>query len=343
MKSYLDVILNCFSEMDMEGLRLYLKKDYTYQEATPDVFLDKIESLFNEFKASGDTELLVYPGTCVEISCNPELIRTGYRFVGNVTGDYMSLRFITDTEDGLTVTDILDMFNCTCMRTVEPVIRRGERKDIDISDFETAGYNGPTEFAYQSELAKKGARELVAYPRKALEFSTLYPWLETYRLTAEFISKNIFKNYTRDWQKFLKIYYTVDNIFNVIDSLDFKDITTGGDLNWEENEEEAIQWVLEIEKVLMRDRSTFHKNFLSEEGEYYLDLKDRFIIYGKKVHRVGEMMVNRFLPIQSALIEKYFAFTRDDFDELAIKHPGVDESVFCSYLTQHLNARAIGF
>lgn len=325
--------------MDIDGLRHYLKKNYTYQDATPEVFLDNIENLFIEFKASGDTELLVYPGVCVEISCNPDLIRTAYQFVGNVSGDYVSLRFITDTEDGLTVTDILDIFNCPCMRPASFVSNRGQRKDIFIADFETVSYSGPAEFPFQSELASKGFRELMAFPRKAIGFNTLGSWLESYKDSIDFISKNISKNHSNSWRAFLNLFYVVDNIFDVITSLDFEEIANPGSLNLDENEEEVIQWVLQIEKVLMRDCSIYHRYFVSREGEFYLDLEDRFIVYGKKVHRVGEMMVSRFLPIQSTLIEKYFAFTRDDFDLLAVKFPGVGEEVFSSYLTQHLNAR----
>ena len=56
------------------------------------VFLQKIDTVFAEFKDSGDTILNSYQGMCVSGDCNNRLC-SGFKFVGNVSNKYINLIF----------------------------------------------------------------------------------------------------------------------------------------------------------------------------------------------------------------------------------------------------------
>ena len=103
--SYIQSIFSFFKALDIVNLRLHLKDQYTYQETTKDIFLDKVESLFLELKNCGDTALSVYEGSCSDKRCN-NCSKNGFRFVGNISGNYFDLIFVVEGDD------ITNIFNC---------------------------------------------------------------------------------------------------------------------------------------------------------------------------------------------------------------------------------------
>jgi hypothetical protein len=78
--------------MDIAKLRLQLKDDYTYDETTKEIFLNKIESVFEAQKNLGDTELIIYKGACAGKKCD-NCGKKGYRFIGNHSRSYIDLLF----------------------------------------------------------------------------------------------------------------------------------------------------------------------------------------------------------------------------------------------------------
>ena len=83
--------------MDTEMLSLVLDEIRIYQEVNKDVFISKLEDVFNQFKAKGDTELIPSPGKCGSEDCTNQGCK-GYSFFGNVSKEYIS--FIIDENDG---------------------------------------------------------------------------------------------------------------------------------------------------------------------------------------------------------------------------------------------------
>lgn len=93
--------------MDIETLSMFLDDKETYQKASKELFLRKLEDVFNMFKSYGDTELEPYAGTCGFSKCLNKGCN-GYSFFGNVSNDYMSL--IIEEKDGI-LTDIQNCLN----------------------------------------------------------------------------------------------------------------------------------------------------------------------------------------------------------------------------------------
>jgi len=98
MSEYMQTILNAFSLLDIETLRIHLK-DYDYQDTTKTVFLRALEKVFVNFKNAGDTELNIYEGKCIGKSC-PNFGKKGFRFVGNKSKQrYLDLIFEIEGDD----------------------------------------------------------------------------------------------------------------------------------------------------------------------------------------------------------------------------------------------------
>jgi hypothetical protein len=96
--SYIQTILNAFSSMDIAMLRNQLKDEYSYQDATKDIFLNEIEKFFKRRKDAGDTKLIIYEGECTDETC-PDYGKRGYRFIGNRSRNYIDFVFKTEKDD----------------------------------------------------------------------------------------------------------------------------------------------------------------------------------------------------------------------------------------------------
>jgi hypothetical protein len=325
--------------MDIEGLRFYLRTDHTYQKASQDVFLDKIEKLFAEFKASGDSELLVYPGVCTGLSCNSDLIRTAYRFVGNVSEDYLNLRFITDTEDGVTVSDILDIFSCNCLKTWNLIYPNGNQKVIEISAHEEAGFEASADYEIYSNLAKGALDFFLSSQDKEIRFEELQSWLLRYQSTKSFLEENFQHNSGSDWSEFLELEFLINSFVKVISGLDQKEFLLFKVFDSEKNEVENIQWVQKIESILMEDEVGVLDRFFENKGYFVLEFDEKLIFKGESIHRVGKMIVENFKPLQAKLLKKYFAFTQAEVDQFSHEHSYIElNDVYC-FLTHHLDLR----
>lgn len=134
--TYIQSILNFFTSMDINSLRYFLKDEYTYEDTTKEIFLDKIESIFEAHRDCGDTELLLYKGACASTTCE-NCGMSGYRFVGNHSKNYMDLLFEIDGND------IRDIFECVQFKTDVNIENLGMKADIDVDLDEQNANNIP--------------------------------------------------------------------------------------------------------------------------------------------------------------------------------------------------------
>jgi hypothetical protein len=111
--------------MDIAKLRLQLKDDYTYDETTKEIFLNKIESVFEAQKNLGDTELIIYKGACAGKKCD-NCGKKGYRFIGNHSRSYIDLLFEIEGNE------IKDITACAKFKTVVRIADLGIKFDIDV-------------------------------------------------------------------------------------------------------------------------------------------------------------------------------------------------------------------
>lgn len=119
-------VLHYFRQMDLVFLDLILDEHRTYQSMHRKKFLSMLGTVFQIFKKKGNTQLLVYPGTCANETCSgclPDMV--GYCFVGEATPHYLAMIF--EVKDGR----VLDMFECTDMQHEHAVPGKQYRIRID--------------------------------------------------------------------------------------------------------------------------------------------------------------------------------------------------------------------
>lgn len=139
--TYLQTILNAFVTLDIVALTANLK-ERSYQDATKEIFLREVESIFEAHHRSKDTELMFYKGLCGSNTCD-NCGKNGYRFVGNHSNNYFSLIFELDGDD------ILDIYSCTEFNTFETLEGLNESAYIFINEDEQINlYNNMFEEDY---------------------------------------------------------------------------------------------------------------------------------------------------------------------------------------------------
>ena len=307
--TYLQTILLSFTALDINRLRAYLKEEYTYQEATKEVFLDKLEAIFEELRAAGDTELLVYPGACSSETC-PNCGMRGYRFVGNRSHNYID--FVFETE-GDNITDI-----CSCLQfcsdTNLPELVSKSVIEVDLD--ERASFNKPPAYWSRVYAAQDAYNEMITQPARKLTFEEIEFWLmkhaELYQRLGG--SKYVFRRVK--WSDFLRLYYNFKEIAEVISpNLDkIRQANREYNENW--TEQKLIDWVISYEEI-------FHIGTL--ELKYFLVKIDEDYGFAEfeKYFFTGEVFAEAFAffdTIEShfyKLLEKYSIFTGDEEDQIA--------------------------
>jgi len=207
--SYLQSILCYFCIMDIDLLRYHLKDKYTYQEATKEVFLDKIESIFEEFRKAGDKELWLSPGACAGNDCD-NCGKRGYRFVGNYSKNYIDLLFEVNGDD------ITDIYSCSQFQSDTEVPNVGSKSRINIDLDERANFPKPQSYWTRVYAAQGAYNELITKPPRKLTFEELMYWLdkhaELYKGAGGF---KILKPNMK-WTPFLRLYYDLDEMRSII-------------------------------------------------------------------------------------------------------------------------------
>lgn len=335
MKTYLQLILDCFAVMDIDGLRLYLKDEFEYQNTSKEVFLDKIEVLFEKLKKSGDSSLKVSAGTCKNSECNPDSIRSGYRFIGNHSKNFFDLRVIT-SGDGLDqAIDIIDIFDCDSFDTFENTGELGEKFSVLIYfDEEVRFYKSP-EFLIYRRKALESFEELFTTPIKTVKLETVENWLSLNRLTADYILENDSDLEILSWMRFSYEYGWLDSLLQTIQNLNQADIQL---VIENDAEERLIEKILHIEMILETGYN-FCRVLQKEGRSYSLNYCKMLLIVGNEINKIGGFLVEIFQPLQKSLVEKYFALTEDEIDKILELEDLEETDLNLDLLSTHLNIR----
>lgn len=339
MKNYLQLILDCFTAMDIESLRLYLKEEHEYQNASKEVFLNKIEELFEKFQNSGDSSLKIFPGACCHSGCNPDLPRTGYRFIGDVSHNFFDLRFIMEQKEDGQVSDITEIFNCNSFLTNEYTGELGEHFEVFIFKDEAIDFLKTPEYSIYADRATQAQIQLTSGPNKSIDWEDALNWLFRHRPTYEYIEENDDFIEALSWTKFKFNYQDLSEVMEVFQKLDQFDILEFLSFNMEDNEEELISGVLKIEEILDCSLLFFHQKIESDELGFYWKFGGEFYLRGGLLTEVGRWMSTWFYPSQKILTEKYFALTEAELDRI-IEFDEVPEFMRrYDILTTHMDIR----
>jgi len=238
------LIIKAFAEMNSAALEILLDDDKTYQNATKEVFLEKVEELFLAYKNSGDAYLISYPGKCgAKCSLCENCGKTGYRFVGNDSNNYIDFIFEIGHE---TVSDIYD---CSRFETTETIENLASQASLDFDEDEKAYFVKTPEYLIKVTAAEKAFSEIITLPPQLLDFEQLSYWVDKYAVLSEKIGEfDIFEPIMK-WTPFVRLYADLKAIKDYL-NLNFKSIQNANqECKTLQTEQDYIDWIVKYYAV----------------------------------------------------------------------------------------------
>lgn len=295
--------------MDIDLLRYYLKDKYTYQEATKEVFLDKIERIFEVFRKAGDKELWMYEGVCAGADC-PNCGKKGYRLVGNHSKNYLNLIFELNGDE------ITDIYSCSQFKSDIEVPDLGEKSSIDIDRDETANFPKPASYWIRVNAAQGAYNEIVTQPPRKLSFEEIESWLGRYAGLYERLGGFRLLLRPLKWSPFLFLYYKLNEIAEVVSPNLDKISQANREYNENWTEQKLIDWVVAYEEIYHIGTLEM-KYFLVKDGEDYAFSEfDKYLFAGEvfsEVYSFFKAMCKHYYE----LLAKYTIYTGDEEDQIA--------------------------
>ncbi len=317
--------------MDIHYLRTHLKEEYTYQDAPKNIFLDEIEAIFNSHTYSGDTELMLFQGSCTNNFCD-NCGQKGYRFVGNRSRNYFDLIFEIEGDD------IKDLLSCSGFETEEKVEDLEVCADIHINEDDLVTFVKTPEYLNKLTQALDAFNELITTPIRVLSIQDCTYWVKRHTFLYEAIDgDNLFAPQMK-WSKFGTLYSEVkawcDFVFTDLEVIKRANI----ELKHTKGEEEILEWIIQFEGLFERVPYNFRFS-LKKEGDFYtIDLSDQFLLKGEEFDETFEF-IEKYFEHQDDLLKKYSAFTSEELGEIFNKYESEDDINFSS-LKFHLDRRA---
>lgn len=165
-----DLIIESFQNMDINMLEVLLDDDRTYQNATKDVFIAKLEAAFSEFKIQGDQYLHLYPGRCNSESCANKGC-TGYSFIGDQSKSCVDFVFEESIDD------VIDIACCNEFQTKQKDVEKSHNISITIYRDEEAGFKPTMAFLIKSQDGERAAEEIARYKDQVIGSQVYLPWV----------------------------------------------------------------------------------------------------------------------------------------------------------------------
>jgi hypothetical protein len=329
--TYHQTILRCFTAMEIDGLRLYLKEEHTYQQASKEVFLDKLEAIFEKHRAVGDTKLLLYPGACASETC-PNCGIRGYRFVGNHTNNYLDLLFEMKGDD---ITDIL---SCSQFRPDCEISNLGSHEYIQVDLDDQANFPKSSEYWARVYDARDAHNELVTEPRRKIEFDEINYWLNKHAaLFKKLGGYNVFKP-SMQWTPFLAAYSnTQDLVHFVFDNLD-EIRQANQSLAQLKTEQETIDWLVKYEAISHWSSLDALLEEINDGEHIYYKKGDLFLFRSEEYQDVCSFLFS-YLNNNQPLIDKYTIYTAEEEQEMYNEENIREEKPDLHSLSFHLTSR----
>lgn len=240
--TYFQSILTAFSQMDIEKLHLLLNDDYSYQDTTKEIFLEKIKEIFDTHRNSGDTELRYYKGKCNSNECE-NCGTGGYRFVGNSSKNYLDLLFVQQGDD------VKDIFNCGNFKSDE------ETGDLNNSDYISINRDDEVTFektpSYWLNLndALKAYNQIITAPQQTFTLDEISYWLKRNWYTAEKIGPHDIFTGSMRWTPFVNLYAALKELSNFIEVYQHQIVEAAGEIKNLNDEPAIIEWLLKYEDM----------------------------------------------------------------------------------------------
>jgi hypothetical protein len=314
--------------MDIVNLRLHLKDEYTYEDTTKEIFLKQIEAIFEAHKNSGDTELLIYKGSCAGKRCE-NCGKKGFRFVGNHSKNYMDLLLEIEGDD------IKDIYYCSYFKPDVEIDGIGTKAFIYFNEDDRISFKRTPDYWFKVYSASAAYNEIITKPPIRINFEELSNWVDKHSVTDELIGRfNVFKPKMR-WTHFSTLYDDFQKIRTYISYYN-EFVQANYFISQIKTEQELIDWLLANEALY--EAATFDLKYsLVKEGEFYLlERPNQIIFYGEEFDQTFSF-IYFYMENYDNLLQKYNTYTAKEESGLYNNHKSGDDDIFS--LRFHLEKR----
>jgi hypothetical protein len=167
-------LVNAISEMDSNALELILEDNFSYQDTTKTIFLEKLDEVFNEFKKE-DNKLIAYQGKCNSKECS-NTNKNGFCFMGNKSGRYINF-IVEENENG----SIKDLCTCHDFCTNEKVIDKNKEKMSYFIFFdEKVDFVQSPDYIYSNNKSISAIKELMQFNDAEILKEDIISWIKKY-------------------------------------------------------------------------------------------------------------------------------------------------------------------
>ena len=235
-----ECIISSFEKMDLEMLELLLDDSNTYQDATKDVFLNKLTESFNEFRESNDTALIAVKGICTSNDCS-NIGCAGYSFIGNNSKKHLDLIF-NEVEN-----DFTDIYNCSQFERSVFLENVNNQIYFFIKEDEKQNFSPSVEYLVKVQHCEIAYSELVRDEIVYITKEDYFYWLEKYKTIRKTI--HFFPSY-KNFEKFYWLYERLNELaeFLMIETESKKAINEFEQLNTD-CEILLLQWLVKYEEI----------------------------------------------------------------------------------------------
>ena len=306
--TYLQTILRSFATLDIGSLESILKREYTYQDTTAEIFLREMGRIFNMHKDSGDTHQILYEGKCVGTEC-PSCGKRGYRFVGNHSGAFMDLVFECEGDD------ITDIYSCEHFMSHEDHIPLNFRHELEIAEDEKITFNITPEYLSKLNAAQTAMGELIQTPPRKLTFRDLSEWVQKHAPTNLLLDGYDPTEPTMKWTPFLMLYSDLRNITHYITE-HFAEISRAvSRMAGLTIEEQLIQWLTEYEEAGNEAPWTLKYTFRKHGDCFRWNDKHPILFMGDVFHQVMYFL-EYYEEHYTEMFQKYTTYSDEEASTL---------------------------
>jgi hypothetical protein len=303
-KNYIDNILYCFAQMDIEGLRTLLKDEYSYNDCSKEIFLNALELVFNSLRVDND-ELFIKSGRCNSCDCNNSG-SLGYSFIGNRNKNYLNLIFNVIDHD------IKDIFACGEFQTDEPIDDLGAKMDLMFDEDDKIDFYKSELYYQKVEMAKAAFDEIICQPPKFIDLSQLNKWLIDHSYTYELIDDNNIFSSRMKWSPFVSLYADLKSISDFIAKFSAEIKKANLQYDSIKNETDLIAFVLENEHLVKDLPLIWDYEHNQEENYYeYLQIDNPINFCGQELIDFFKFLWN-YNTQHSLLLEKYGSLSPEE-------------------------------
>jgi hypothetical protein len=287
-----EAVLYSIKDMDTDMLDTILDDEILYEKASKNVFLNKLNAVFDSFKAKGDTSIILEKGKCTCEKCQMEN-KEGYMLIGNISRDCLNLMF--ELNEKQRVSDIY----CACASgTFDEYSERyfrPEKTDLKLSERERIDYYRDELFAFEpsdyylniSASCKDAFEEINIGIEREIDIETINKWITDYKDLNkkvnfyEYAATNDFKNL---YWKFTELISCIPLIGAAEDAIkEYKKIMS--------NEREIVKWHSKYEELEMQLSSFSHhlRNVKQHNDRLYVLENYTFYIFKQHFQRIIDL------------------------------------------------------